>query len=379
MNTAQNKLLKIILPASCFASFLVGNAHATVTNVAYWRGGENDFPEATQGSRITVDIAGTNNLQPWNTPQSTPGYNQFGPYYATPANYTVDVNATRAPGSSVNWDFDPGAGNTFTGSAITTANANWGIQCYTTTQYGYIMMNGNAGGAGSGGYGLFVHNGFYSAIMPGIAVLQGTVAPNGNWRNLALVNNNGTLELYVDGVLDVYSYPGGSQLFGAGNKLTFGGTYNGSDYVGIANGSIDEARLFTFEVGAFEPEDLLDYVPGAYASWATANAGGQTANLDYDNDGVPNGVEYFMNAASGFTANPGLVGNTVTWPNGGKIPRTGYGTKFMVQTSSDLVTWEDVTDGDMDQNGTNTASSLSYTLDPANNPGKQFVRLKVTP
>jgi hypothetical protein len=118
---------------------------------------------------------------------------------------------------------------------------------------------------------------------------------------------------------------------------------------------------------------------GAYAGWATANAGGQAANLDWDNDGVPNGVEYFMNAAPGFTANPGFVGNTVTWTNGGIIPSSDYGIQFVVQTSSDLVTWDDVTEGDLDQNGTNTASSLSYTLDPVNNPGKQFVRLKVTP
>jgi hypothetical protein len=116
-----------------------------------------------------------------------------------------------------------------------------------------------------------------------------------------------------------------------------------------------------------------------YTSWATDNAGGQAANLDHDNDGVSNGVEFFMNAPAGFTANPGLVGNTVTWANGGNIPSTGYGTQFVVQTSNDLVNWYDVTEGDVDQNGTNTASSLSYTLDPANNPAKQFVRLKVMP
>ena len=117
-----------------------------------------------------------------------------------------------------------------------------------------------------------------------------------------------------------------------------------------------------------------------YGSWATNNAGGQAANLDWDNDGVPNGVEYFMNAASGFTSNPTLdATNKVTWINGGKIQSADYGTKFVVQTSTDLVTWDDVTEGDMEQNGTNTASSLSYTLDPANNPAKQFVRLKVTP
>jgi hypothetical protein len=376
MNTAQNKLLKIILPASCFASFLVGNAHATVTNVAYWRGGEDDFPQAAPGYRFTVDIAGTNNLQPWNIPQSTPGWNTFGPYYLTPANYTVGVNATRAPGSSVNWAFDPGAGNTFFGPPINAnaGNANWGIQCYDATQDSNglrgILFNGT-----DGGYGLMVYNGFYSGIVNGVGILQGTVAPDGNWHNIALVNDNGVVKLFIDGVLNVSAPLGGSLPFTANDYFTIGS----AKFQHFVSGSIDEARLFTFEVGAFEPEDLLDYVPGAYASWATANAGGQTANLDYDNDGVPNGVEYFMNAASGFTANPGLVGNTVTWPNGGNIRSSAYGTKFMVQTSSDLVTWEDVTDGDMDQNGTNTASSLSYTLDPANNPGKQFVRLKVTP
>jgi hypothetical protein len=114
-----------------------------------------------------------------------------------------------------------------------------------------------------------------------------------------------------------------------------------------------------------------------YGPWAATNAGGQVANLDYDNDGVSNGVEFFMNAPAGFTANPGLDGsNKVTWTNGGNIPSTGYGTQFVVQVSTDLVTWDDVTEGDMDQNGTNTASSLSYTLAGT---GKQFVRLKVTP
>jgi hypothetical protein len=145
------------------------------------------------------------------------------------------------------------------------------------------------------------------------------------------------------------------------------------NYVGFGNaatgGAIDNFSLTVVAVPGSSP----------YAGWATDNAGGQAANLDWDNDGVTNGVEFFMHAVPGFTANPGLVGNTVTWPNGGNIPSSGYGTQFVVQTSNDLVTWDDVTEGDLDQNGTNTASSLSYTLDPANNPAKQFVRLKVTP
>ena len=122
-------------------------------------------------------------------------------------------------------------------------------------------------------------------------------------------------------------------------------------------------------------DNLSVTVTPDYTSWATDNAGGQAANFDWDNDGVSNGVEFFMNAAPGFTANPGLVGNTVTWPNGGNISASTYGTQFVVQTSSDLVTWNEVAEGDLN----NTAGSLSYSVDPANAPAKQFVRLKVTP
>ena len=116
-----------------------------------------------------------------------------------------------------------------------------------------------------------------------------------------------------------------------------------------------------------------------FATWASTNAGGQAANLDWDNDGVTNGVEYFMNAATGFTANPSFVGNTVSWSNGGNISASTYGTQFVVQTSSDLVTWEDVAEGDLNTNTSGPAGSLSYSVDPANGPAKQFVRLKVTP
>ena len=119
--------------------------------------------------------------------------------------------------------------------------------------------------------------------------------------------------------------------------------------------------------------DLVSLVaPPSYAAWATENAGSQAANLDWDNDGVSNGVEFFMGAASGFTANSGLVGNTVTWPNGGNISSDAYGAKFAVQTSTDLTTWEDVLVQDLESND----GSLSYIL---NGSEKQFVRLRVTP
>ena len=52
--------------------------------------------------------------------------------------------------------------------------------------------------------------------------------------------------------------------------------------------------------------------PG-YATWAHNHAGDGAPSDDYNNDGVANGIAYFMNA-NGVATNPGVVGNTVTWP-----------------------------------------------------------------
>jgi autotransporter-associated beta strand protein len=105
---------------------------------------------------------------------------------------------------------------------------------------------------------------------------------------------------------------------------------------------------------------------GGYSTWASTNAGGQAANLDFDKDGVSNGVEYFMGATgSSFTANPGLVGGKVTWP---KDP--AYSGTYTVQTSPNLVTWTNAA-------STVVGNTVEYT--PATGQGKVFVRLLVTP
>jgi len=121
---------------------------------------------------------------------------------------------------------------------------------------------------------------------------------------------------------------------------------------------------------------------GGYAAWAAINAGGQAANLDFNNDGIGNGVAYFMNRA-GFITIPGFNGaNQVTWPNGGNIPSSAYGTQFVVQASSDLQTWTDVPVDQLDANANFSAGpppvdgSLSYTLTGS---GRRFVRVDVTP
>ena len=113
----------------------------------------------------------------------------------------------------------------------------------------------------------------------------------------------------------------------------------------------------------------------SYAAWAATNSVTGGISDDSNHDGVSNGIAYFM-GLTGSASMPGPgTGRKVTWTNGGNIPSSAYGSKFVVQTSTDLVTWTPV--AGVDPNLSNTAGSVSYTLPPS--AGKLFVRLVVTP
>lgn len=112
--------------------------------------------------------------------------------------------------------------------------------------------------------------------------------------------------------------------------------------------------------------ELTVSTAGGYSSWAAANAGGQGSNLDFDHDGVKNGVEYFMGATgSTFTANPGIVNGKITWP---KDP--AFSGTYTVQISPDLVGWTDVASSVV-------GNTVQYTVPTGQE--KRFVRLNVTP
>jgi autotransporter-associated beta strand protein len=113
----------------------------------------------------------------------------------------------------------------------------------------------------------------------------------------------------------------------------------------------------------------------SYAAWAANNVVSGGMSGDSNHDGVTNGLAYFMGVA-GSASIPGPdAGRKVTWTNGGNIPSSAYGSEFVVQTSTDLVTWTPVSG--VDPNLSNTAGSVSFTLPPG--AGKLFVRLVVTP
>jgi hypothetical protein len=119
---------------------------------------------------------------------------------------------------------------------------------------------------------------------------------------------------------------------------------------------------------------LVESAPatGGFDAWADANgATGQTPQQDHDNDGVENGIEFFMGeTGSSFTAMPVLDGtNTIIWP-----ASAAYEGTYEVQTSTDLVIWTPA-----DPQPTPVGGFLTYTLPPGAPSGKSFVRLLVTP
>jgi fibronectin-binding autotransporter adhesin len=126
---------------------------------------------------------------------------------------------------------------------------------------------------------------------------------------------------------------------------------------------------------------VLEQAAG-YSSWAGVNGAGANLNDDHDNDGVPNGVEYFLGGptgnTTGFTALPGVTNTagtlSVTWVMGSGYAGV-YNTDFTVETSDTLTgTW---TTESAPGNVTISGSNVTYTF-PAPLSTKRFARLKVT-
>jgi hypothetical protein len=110
-----------------------------------------------------------------------------------------------------------------------------------------------------------------------------------------------------------------------------------------------------------------------FASWLAIHAPGQTASQDYDQDGMANGVEYFMGSAgNASTPHPAIVAGAISWPRAAAVTVAS----FKVEVSMDLVTWQDATVS----HSTNlaiTPTLVTFTM-PSSHP-KMFVRLVVVP
>ncbi|MCX6873668.1 MAG: Ig-like domain-containing protein [Verrucomicrobia bacterium] len=132
------------------------------------------------------------------------------------------------------------------------------------------------------------------------------------------------------------------------------------NYVALNSNGVNtfDNVLVTVEGGA---------VSNPYDTWAGHYAGGGTPGEDSNNDGVQNGVAYFMDER-GLATNPGLKDGKVTWPHLNPVA------SFEVQVSANLKDWVPVDPGDID---ITDPTKVIYTLPKVEL--KQFCRLVVTP
>jgi hypothetical protein len=258
------KLTKTTLAGVCLAALGQLSASAAVTNLAYWRGGENDSPAPNfnvdpgiigNANTTTVDLMGNYNLT---------NNNAGAAYYASSAAYAgVGGLASNSSVALIT------AGSGLYTDAIDAGTANFGFQAYVrpnnTTGTQIIASNGGVGN----GWALFTANGSdlglgsgyrYFVEVAGKGILDSgiTVDAGGAVANIAYVNNNGNNFFYYNGNITA-------------NTVEFGGIIAATGYFSLGynpsidppryyTGGIDEARLFTFEEGQFQVSDLQNYV-----------------------------------------------------------------------------------------------------------------------
>jgi autotransporter-associated beta strand protein len=171
--------------------------------------------------------------------------------------------------------------------------------------------------------------------------------------------------------------------FVSGSSLRFGTTSSGLTPTQLALISKPGGGAVALNSSGY----LIDVPVGGYSSWQAANGPtAQAIDLDHDNDGVSNGVEYFLfgNASStGFTALPPVINNlgtlSVTWTKAASYAGA-YTNDFVVETSDTLATGSWTTASTSGTPATaNTVhingNNVTYTFPTGT---KKFARLTVT-
>jgi hypothetical protein len=169
----------------------------------------------------------------------------------------------------------------------------------------------------------------------------------------------------------------------AATPLTFGSAASGDEYAMLTATARNTTSLVltlpqtvSGNHGPMQAGFSIHQLPSSnYNAWAAVNTSGQSPDIDHDNDGLPNGIEYFMGATgSTHTATPAIVNTggvlTWTWPHDPTAV-----TAYKLQFSDDLMNWPTVAPS---ANQVLTSPDrIQFTL--PSGTGKKFFRLVVTP
>jgi autotransporter-associated beta strand protein len=200
-----------------------------------------------------------------------------------------------------------------------------------------------------------------TTVNDGVLAVTGTSIPN---TGKLLINGSGIVNLTGTETVAALDFDGTPQPLG--------------DY-----SATSVPPLATITTASFSGGGTLTVGSVAgFSAWQLANGTAGTIDQDHDNDGVDNGVEFFIYgpvANSGFTALPGVdnTGGTlsVTWTKAAGY--TGaYNTDYVVETSTTLTgPWTPAVEGASPGQVLITGNDVKYTF-PAGT--KNFARLKVT-
>jgi autotransporter-associated beta strand protein len=285
--------------------------------------------------------------------------------------------------------------NTYTGATTLNAgtlriNAPGSLHASSTVTVNAATL----GGDGSIGGSVIVNAS--GRVAPGSTTgSAGTLAIGGGLNISAMTSGTGKLvfELGAPTAADRVTV-GGTFTFGTGtlgiDDFTFtalsgltAGTYKLITATSIS-GTLDATKL-TGTLGGFNAtlslngNDLELTLVHPFTTWQSLNGTSGSITADHDNDGVPDGIEFFVGGTSnttGQTVLPGITNTSgtlsITWTKAATYPGV-YGTDFVVETSTTLTgVWTiEIAGG----NVTVTGSDVNYSF-PASGT-RRFVRLKV--
>jgi hypothetical protein len=318
--SAQLRFWAGCISSLILAALLAASTHAGVTNVVWYRLGEND-PGAASGlpvTNTTTDVMGFENLKQIG-----------GPLYTN----DVSTSAVSHVGSSLSVQFN-GTNQFLSNSVVSTATANFGIEAWVRPS---VVGDPNAdfvlaynGNPNLNGWGLRLSGSSYSGLLGGVANVGSATAVAGVWTHLALVCSSGTTTFYVNGAAIATSFSSPNSPTGTGFEI--GAAVNSASSQTF-KGAIDEVRVFTSGDGFINPiqfstDDLLiniqrvttqlpsigstsatlfgsAYPPGlpttAWFEWGTTtNYGNTTASLLFPANG---GATNFSQNISGLVTN----------------------------------------------------------------------------
>jgi N-acetylneuraminic acid mutarotase len=262
--------------------FSVPSAHATVSTVAWWTLGDNDPGAANGGTArtTTTDLTGVHPLSRLGTPH-----------------YTSDVAALASDqlDSSLAVQFS-GSAQCYTNAIVATARNNFGLEAWiqppAASAGNYViayngLAAGNSGNAANG-WGIYLNVDSFGVktvrgLFGGVTNVGSASVIVGRWTHIALVRDNGTATLYINGTAAgstttaAPATPTGAFTLAASTQLPAIGST--AFLTNFWPGSIDEVRVFTFTAGQFTPDDLL-YNQSRAQTLLAASAGPGSATLN---------------------------------------------------------------------------------------------------